>query len=114
VGVAATLGLVLALVPVAKTGAAYDAEAQRLEARGVAAADPRAPSADVARIKAERGARADAEAKLQKALAALGWRGDEAAQRKVLDSATGAPDYGADGSVVITLSISTAGLTLKR
>jgi hypothetical protein len=115
VGVAPLLaiGLSLALSPVGKTGASYDAAAHRLEARGAAAADPRAPNADVARVKAERGARADAGAKLKKGLTALGWHGDDAALTRLLDGATAAPDYGADGSVVLVLSISTEGLSLK-
>ena len=113
-GVALLVAL-LALAPVARTGAAYDAAAHRLEARGAAVADPRAPSADVARVKAERLARADAGHKLQKGLSALGFRGDEAAMKKVLDGATASPpDYGADGSVVLVLSVSTDGLALKK
>ncbi len=104
----------LGLAPVGKTGARYDAEAHRLEARGAAVADPRAPSADVARVKAERLARADAGSKLERALSALGWRGDEAALKKIVEGATAAPpDYGSDGSVTIVLSVSTDGLTLK-
>ncbi len=114
-GVAGYLVLVgLALVAVGKTGASYDAEAHRLEARGAAAADPRTPSADVARVKAERLARADAGNKLQKGLSALGYRGDEAALKRLLETASASvPDYGADGSVAVVLSISTNGLTLK-
>jgi hypothetical protein len=104
----------LALVPVGKTGARYDAEAHRLEARGVAAADPRTPSADVARVKAERLARADAASRIERALSALGWRGDEAALKRLVESATAAPpDFGADGSVTIVFSLSTEGLDLK-
>ena len=49
-GVTPAIFFALALVPVAKTGAAYDAEAHRLEARGVAAADPRVPSAETMRL----------------------------------------------------------------
>ena len=113
-GVAALLvALPLALAPVGKSGARYDADAHRLEARGASAADPRAPSADVARVKAERLARGRATDKLGKALHALGWRGDEAEQQKLLDAAAGAPEYGADGSVTIVLTISTEGLALK-
>jgi hypothetical protein len=104
---------VFALAPVGKTGAQYDAEARRLEARGVAAADPRAPSAEVARVKAERAARADASQRLRRALAALGWHGDDAALQGLLDGASAATDYGSDGSVVLVLSISTEGLTLR-
>lgn len=108
------VALPLAMTPVGKTGASYDAAAHRLEARGAAAADPRTPSADVARVKAERQARADAAHKLQKALSALGDRSDEVAVRKLLDGATASGiDYGADGSVSLTLSVSTEGLTLS-
>jgi hypothetical protein len=114
VGVASLLlGVLFALAPVGKTGAMYDGEARRLEARGAAAADPRAPNADVARVKAERFARADAAQRLERGLRALGWHGDDAAWQKLLDGATAAPDYGSDGSVVMVLSISTEGLSLK-
>jgi len=107
------LALPLALAPVGKTGASYDAAQKRVEARGAAAADPRAPSADVARVKAERQARAEAAHKLGKALSALGWRGDEAAAKKLLEGATvSGVDYGADGSVTLTLWLSTGGLPL--
>ena len=112
-GVAALLGLALALAPVGKTGCDYDAEAHTLVARAAAAADPRAPSADVARVKAERTARAEATLKLKKALTALGWHGEAEAAQKLLEGATGAPDYGADGSVVLKLTLSTEGLKLK-
>jgi len=107
------VALALALAPVGKTGAKYDAEARRLEASGAAAADPRAPSADIARVKAERLARAEAAQKLRRGLSALGWHGDETTLQKLLDGATAAPDYGADGSVTLVLSISTEGLSLK-
>ena len=99
------LVLPLALAPVGKTGASYDAAQHRIEARGAAVADPRAPSAEVARVKAERQARVEAAHKLGKALSALGWRGDEAATAADVD-------YGADGSVTLTLSLSTEGVAL--
>jgi len=113
VGVVALLTVVVALALVGKTGAQYDADAHQLSAKGAAAADPRTPSADVARVKAERAARADATQKLTLALKSLGYRGEARALQKLLDGAVGAPDYGADGSVTLSLSISTEGLTLK-
>ena len=107
------LVLPLALAPVGKTGASYDAALHRIEARGAAAADPRAPSAEVARVRAERQARVEAANRLGKALSALGWRGDEASTRKLLEAATASDvDYGADGSVTMTLSLSTEGVAL--
>ena len=109
------IALPLVLAPVGKTGASYDAAAHRLEAHAAAAADPRTPSAEVARVKAERQARADAAHKLQMGLSSLGDRSDEATTKKLLDGATAASvSYGADGSVSLTLSISTEGLTLSK
>jgi hypothetical protein len=103
--------VLLALAPVGKTGALFDAEVHSLEAHGVAAADPRAPSADVARVKAERQARADARDKLRRALSALGHHGDATADNALLDGATTKGlDYGADGSVTLTLALSTESL----
>jgi hypothetical protein len=106
-----------ALVAVGHTGAGYDAGAHRLEARGAAAADLRAPSAAVARVKAERTARARAEKKLAAALVELGLgpcdAGDCAAA--LARSATVADErYGSDGSVELTLRLSTDGLALHR
>jgi hypothetical protein len=103
-----TLFVVLALAPVGKTGASFDPDAHKLEANGVAVADPRAPSADVARVKAERQARADANDKLRRALSALGNHDDA-----IVDKATTRTiDYGADGSVTLVLEVDTEGLTL--
>jgi len=103
--------VVLALAAVGKTGASFDADTHVLEARGVAVADPRAPSADIARVKAERQARADATGRLRRALSALGHHDDPTA---LLDKATTKTlDYGADGSVSVVLSMSTTGLTLE-
>jgi hypothetical protein len=98
----------LALVLVGSTGAAYDARAHRLQARAAAAADLRAPSAEVARWKAERTARARAEHKLEAALRALGADGDPG---KIVANATIADErYGSDGSVELTLALSTDGI----
>jgi hypothetical protein len=112
VGVAA---LLLALQLVGQTGASFDAKAQRLSARGAAAADVRAPSAEIARVKAERAARKQAEHKLEAALKALG--GDPAGEpaRKALDGAqVSDEEYGSDGSIELTLTIATDGLGLGR
>jgi hypothetical protein len=97
---------------VAVAGAQYDAKAHLLEATGAAAADLRAPSAAIARVKAERNARAQAEAKLKAALEELGAKKDT---DKVLESATVVDErFGTDGSVELRLRLSTEGLTLKK
>jgi len=89
----------LALVTVA--GAQYDAAAHRLQARGAAAADLRAPSAAVARVKAERQARERAEKKLAAALKELGYKGTE-----ILKKAEIADEkFGSDGSVELLLKL---------
>jgi hypothetical protein len=103
-----------ALVLVAKTGASFDAAAERLVASGAAAADLRAPSAQVARIRAERTARARAEKKLEAALGKLGWKGSAEELQRLFAAAAGEPRYGSDGSVELTLSLSTHGLALSR
>ena len=70
-------------------------------------------AATIARVKAERQARVEAVHKLGKALSALGWRGDEATTKKLLENAIASDvDYGADGSVTLTLSVSTEGVAL--
>jgi hypothetical protein len=112
-GVAA---LLLALVAVGQTGASFDAAAHELVARGAAAADLRAPSAQVARVKAERQARGQAEKRLLAALKDLGWKapaGDAA--DKLLEAATVSDErYGSDGSVELKLTLSTKALDLKK
>ena len=103
--------VLLALSVVGKTGASWDPDAQRLEAHGVAVADPRAPSADVARVKAERQARMAASDRLRRALTAMGYRGDDAAARVLLDRGQARNiDYGADGSVTLDLLLDVAGV----
>ncbi len=108
-------GLFAAPVAVAKTGATYDAEAKLVTAHGAAAADLRAPSAAVARVKAERQARAQAEKKITAALVELGDTasleelGKQVAEAKVSDER-----YGSDGSVELTLTLSTEELPLKK
>jgi hypothetical protein len=99
-------GLFLALV----AGANYDAAAHSLSAHGAAAADLRAPSAQVARVKAERNARERAEKKLAAALKELGY---EKAPDELLKKAEIADEqYGSDGSVELTLKLDTADLKL--
>ncbi len=115
-GVAATVAFGLALAALGKTGASFDVEAQRLEAHGAAAADLRAPNAQVARVKAERTARAQAEKKLVAGLAELGWkRPDSDVVAKLLETASVADErFGSDGSVELKLILSTKALDLKR
>lgn len=116
-GVIAALVLTLFAAPVAvgRTGASFDAEAKVLTAHGAAAADLRAPSAAVARVKAERQARAQAEKKLTAALVELGGTHDlETLAKQVADAKVSDETYGSDGSVELTLTLSTADLPLKR
>jgi hypothetical protein len=109
------IALFLAPVAVGKTGADFDRAAQTLEARGAAAADLRAPSAAIARVKAERQARAQAEKRLAAALVELGEDDDAEALAKLTAAATVADErYGSDGSVELTLTLSTKELELKR
>jgi len=74
VGVALALFVAVFAAPAAvgRTGAMFDAEAKQLIAHGAAAADVRAPTAAIARVKAERQARAAAEKKIIAALVELG------------------------------------------
>jgi hypothetical protein len=108
--------LFLALVAVGQTGASYDADGQRLEARGAAAADLRAPNAQVARVKAERSARAQAERRLRAAVIELTAKKlDDEVLAKVLEAATVSEQrFGSDGSVELKLLLSTKALDLKR
>jgi hypothetical protein len=100
---------------VGRTGATFDAEAKVVSARGAAAADLRAPTAAIARVKAERQARAQAEKKLAAALVELGDTHDpEALDKQVADAKVSDEHYGSDGSVELTLTLSTADLPLKR
>jgi hypothetical protein len=106
--------LFLALALVGKTGASYDAAAHRLEARGVAAADLRAPSAAIARVKAERTARARAEKKLSAALVELGLKDDLDGLAKRVAAATVADErFGSDGSIELTLALDTKDLPIR-
>ncbi|HEX8950481.1 MAG TPA: hypothetical protein VF945_01485 [Polyangia bacterium] len=114
----APLALVVALfaapAAVGKTGALFDAEAKQLSAHGAAAADLRAPTAAIARVKAERQARAMAEKKLVAALVELGdAREPEALDKQAADAKIADERYGSDGSVELTLTLSTEDLPLK-
>ena len=66
------VALFAAPAAVGRTGATFDAEAKLVSAHGVAAADLRAPTAAIARVKAERQARTAAEKKIAAALVELG------------------------------------------
>jgi regulator of protease activity HflC (stomatin/prohibitin superfamily) len=101
---------IIAFVFVAVLGAQYDAESHRLQARGAAAADVRAPSAAIARVKAERQARERAEKKLAAALKELGHKSAD-----ILKNAQIADEqFGSDGSVELTLELDTTGLKLHQ
>jgi hypothetical protein len=115
-GVAALfVALFAAPIAVGKTGAQFDSEAHVLSARGAAAADLRAPSATVARVKAERQARVQAEKKIVAALVELGDSRELDELQKQLDEAKISDErYGSDGSVELTLTLSTADLPLKK
>jgi hypothetical protein len=116
VGVAAALVLALFAAPAAvgRTGATFDAEAKLLAARGVAAADLRAPTASIARVKAERQARTAAEKKIVAALVELGdTRELDELNKEVAEAKVSDERYGSDGSVELTLSLSTEDLALK-
>ncbi len=102
----------LTLVMVGKTGAQFDADASLLCARGVAAADLRAPSAAIARVKAERQARARAEKKIDAALRILGVSEEE--QGSAAKAETNSIEYGSDGSVELELKLSTKDLHLSH
>jgi hypothetical protein len=106
------LALFFALTAVGQTGALLDEKSAELEARGAAAADIRAPSAQVARVKAERSARTAAEKKLAAALQALGKKDGI---DKLLESAVVSDEqFGSDGSVELKLRLSVKGLNLKK
>jgi len=112
----AALAFVIFAAPAAvgRTGASFDAEAKQLSAHGAAAADMRAPTAAIARVKAERQARAAAEKKIVAALVELGdTRELEALNKEVADAKVSDERYGSDGSVELTLTLSTEELTLK-
>lgn len=93
-----------AAAAVGESGATLDAG--KLSARGVAAADLRAPSADIARVKAERSARDRAKKKLAAALGTLRPHLGTAAKERLVDAAEARDiSYGSDGSVQLTLSL---------
>jgi hypothetical protein len=95
---------------VAVAGAQYDAEAHKLQARGAAAADLRAPSAAIARVKAERQARERAEKKLAAALKELGHKSPDILKNAVIFD----EQFGSDGSVELVLQLDTTGLKLRQ
>ena len=115
-GLAALLFVALFAAPAAvgRTGATFDAQAKALSAKGVAAADLRAPTAAIARVKAERQARAMAEKKIVAALVALGDASEpDELDKQVADAKISDEHYGSDGSVELTLTLSTEELPLK-
>ncbi len=115
-GVAALVFVLFAApVVVGRTGASFDAAAHEVSAHGAAAADLRAPSAEVARVKAERQARTQAEKKIVAALVELGDSRELETLNKQLESAKITDErYGSDGSVELTLTLSTEDLPLKK
>ncbi len=106
------MGVILFLALTAVAGAQYDAEQHLLVARGVAAADLRAPSASIARVKAERQARARAEKKLADALKELGYKKDPDELLKKAEVSD--EQYGSDGSIELLLKLDTAELKLRH
>jgi hypothetical protein len=105
------MGVILFLALTAVAGAEYDAEAHLLQARGAAAADLRAPSASIARVKAERQARERAEKKLAAALKELGYKKDPDELLKKTEISD--EKYGSDGSIELVLKLDTTSLKLK-
>jgi len=104
--------LFFALTAVGQTGALLDEKSGELEARGAAAADIRAPSATVARVKAERSARLAAEKKLTAALQALGKK--EGVEKLLEGAVVSDEQFGSDGSVELTLRLLVKGLEAKK
>jgi hypothetical protein len=77
-----------------------------LSAHGVCAADWRAPSAEIARVKAERTARTRAEKALDAAVQKARPQLDETERGKLVGEAkTVETRYGSDGSVEVTLAV---------
>jgi hypothetical protein len=112
--IALLLCVLAAPAAVGRTGAMFDAEAKMVTARGQAAADMRAPTAAIARVKAERQARAAAERKIVAALVELGdTRELDELNKQVADAKVSDERYGSDGSVELTLSLATDELPLK-
>jgi hypothetical protein len=99
-------------VEVLAPGVRIDWTARFIEAAGVSAADLSAPSPEVARIRAERQARARARERLKQALTTLPrarWQGGPPAPEALeaaLDRAEAHDiDYGANGSVALRLRL---------
>lgn len=98
-------------------GVAVDWAAGTVEAAGSAAADLRAPSAEVGRVKAERQARERAAARISEALRGLGkgrWEeappGAEALDKALAGAEVADVSYGASGSVSLRLRLKLAAL----
>lgn len=99
-GVAIALAVLLAFRAVGTTGVEHDPEARKLRVRAAAAVDLAAPSADVARVRAEKQARALVEKRLRSALLTLGVK-NEAANEQLGKLVVKNIDYMSDGAVVI-------------
>ena len=102
------MGIVLLSLTVLAGGAQYDPETHALLATGAAAADVRAPSASIARVKAERLARERAEKKLAAGLEEMHKKKDLLKTAQITRE-----EYGSDGSVELTLTLATDELPLK-
>jgi hypothetical protein len=114
VALALTIALFAAPAAVGRTGATFDAEAKVVTAHGAAAADLRAPTAAIARVKAERQARSQAEKKIAAALVELGDTRDlDELNKQLADAKVADEKYGSDGSVELTLTLSTEEIPLK-
>lgn len=102
---AAPPGLVEAVEP----GVTIDWQQGTVTAQAGRAAELRMPSPDVARLGAERHARASARSRLERALRALplgsGRRLDEQAVARALVRARGAVEYQSNGGAVVTLEV---------
>lgn len=101
-------------------GVTVDWSAGTLEAAGSCAADLRAPSAEVARVKAERVARERAQGRLRAALRSLPrgrWAGEppttEALEGALSQAETAKIFYGSNGSVSVRLRLATAALPVR-
>lgn len=100
------LTVLLAFRAVGATGAEHDDKSGKLRTRGAAAVDLAAPSADVARVRAEKQARALCEKRLRAALLQLGTpeaQLDELVGKLVVKKV----DYMADGAVVMDAELDT-------
>ncbi len=99
-GVALFVSALLAFRAVAGTGAEHDAEAHKLRTRAAAAVDLAAPTAEIARVRAEKQARALCERRFKSALVHLG-SSEAAAEGLAAKYTVKKVDYMTDGAVVI-------------